>query len=35
LNERNIKEFDEYLSPPDKIEENIRQAFLREQKLRK
>jgi hypothetical protein len=35
LNERNIKEFDEYLSPLNKIEENIRKAFEREKKIRK
>jgi hypothetical protein len=35
LNERNISEFEEYLSPLDKIEENIRKAFEREQNLRK
>lgn len=35
LNEKNIKEFDKYLSLLNKIEENIRQAFEREKKFRK
>lgn len=32
LNERNIKEFDKFLSPLDKIELNIRKAFRRQKK---
>ncbi len=35
LNEKNISEFDQYLTPLDEIEAKIREAFAREKKQRK